>query len=132
MALTIVVPNTSVFDQVGQYSPQYVKYVQVTGDTSYSAGGYPVTPGTFGFSTKILAIENINPLATTPTIAIWDPVYSQLRFYNAPTTSPTAMLEVTTTANISKLILDLAVVGWSWLVGLFGLATMLALVAGIA
>lgn len=109
MALTVVVPNTTPFDLNGQFSPAYWRYAKITGDTSYPGGtGYPVTPGTFGFSNTVLSVTNINPGAQSQ--YVWyDPSSKGLRILAVGAVTVT---EVATATSLATMVLDIAVLGY--------------------
>ena len=109
MALTVVVPNTTIFDLSGIYSSAVVKYAKITGDTSYPGGsGYPVTPGTFGFFNSILTVAQINPGAQAN--YVWyDPSSKGLRVFLVGATTAT---EVVSGSSLATMSLDVAVYGY--------------------
>jgi hypothetical protein len=55
MALAVAAVRQPEFDQI-DFSSVAAKAVSIQFDTSYPLNGYPLTPSTFGFTTKVVGV----------------------------------------------------------------------------
>src|SRR5438445_5864456 len=118
MALTISYPAPTAIGIPGVYSGQVAKCVLLRGDTAYPTGGYLVTPGSFGFSQQIIAI-NIYPKDAMPSgyVPIIDdafvtPSMATIRFLQFPSTPTGPMNEVASGTNLGGMQITVEVWGY--------------------
>lgn len=111
MAVTVTITQTA-GNLAGVFSSSVMRYVLVTGDTSYPAGGYTVTTGTFGFTQDIFGVVAPENQVSGGYYLVLDPLYDTLRVYTFPASSTAAMSEVATGTNLSALSLNTIVIGY--------------------
>jgi hypothetical protein len=88
--------------------------VDFTGDASYPAGGYAVTPAQFGLK-RIVAIVDLGPqtAGATGRLAEYDPVNAKVKLLlvNAPASTATPLAEVTAATNVTTVTRRLLALG---------------------
>ena len=113
MALTVSIPAPVANGVPGVYSAMTAKYALVIGDIAYPQGGYPVTPGTFGFTQTV---QSVRVLAQSEIPSGWFPVYdsafNKLRFLQLPSTPTGPMNEAVTGTNLSSVQVTVQALGW--------------------
>jgi len=108
VALSVVVPNTWSTDLSGLWSSANIRYAKLTGDSSYfGASGYPVTPGTFGFTSTIVAVVPLP--GATPWTCWYDPQSKGLRIFLVGAVTAT---EVVSGSSLTNMVLDVAAWGF--------------------
>ena|SRR5437660_3400304 len=109
MAVVVRTPWTPTPDMAGAFSNAGIVYVLLFLDASYPAGGYPVSPKTFGLGTRILTFIP-GSITDGPYFPVYDPTVGSLRLLN--TSHSTAWTEVTAGTDLSTIQIDIGILGW--------------------
>jgi hypothetical protein len=111
MALGIALNYTSAGNLVGLYASSTISYVNFTFDSSYTNGGYAVTPAQLGLTTQIIEINSATAQKGGYYI-LYDTTYGTIRVMTDPA-STGALTEVTSgSASLNGLQFNTAVIGW--------------------
>ena len=110
MALVVRTPWTPDADIAGAFSSAAITYALLVPDSNYPSGGYPVSPGTFNLTTRILAfVPSANTVGTSNYLPVFDPTSSTLRLFNMVSG---AWSEVTAGTDLSTTQVNTAILGW--------------------